>query len=137
MLKKVDHIGFAVYSIDQARVFYEKALGLTCDRIEKIESQQVRTAFFSLGETRIELLEPTDPASPLARFLTKNGEGMHHIGYLSDNLEAQLEQAEKNGCTIINPEPVVGAGGKRISFLHPGSAHGVLTEICEKKRMRE
>ena len=133
MLKKIDHIGFAVYSIDKARKFYENVLGLTCERIEEVPSQKVRTAFFTVGETHIELLEPTDPSSPIAKFLEKKGEGMHHIGYLSDDIEGQLEQAEKNGCTLINSAPVQGAGEKRIAFLHPKSTHYVLTEICEKK----
>ncbi len=133
MLKKIDHIGLAVHSIDEARKFYENVLGLECERIEEVQSQKVRTAFFTIGETHIELLEPTDPSSPVAKFLEKKGEGIHHIGYLSDDIENQLEQAEKNGCALINPEPVEGAGGKRIAFLHPKSTHGVLTEICAKK----
>jgi len=133
MLKKIDHIGFAVYSIEKARNFYEDVLGLKCERIEEVLSQKVRTAFFTVGETHIELLEPTDPSSPVGRFLEKNGEGIHHIGYLSDDIEGQLEQAEKNGCTLINSAPVQGAGEKRIAFLHPKSTHYVLTEICEKK----
>jgi len=133
MLKKIDHIGFAVHSIDTARVFYEKVLGLQCERIEEVQTQKVRTAFFTLGETHIELLEPTGPESPVAGFLEKHGEGIHHIGYLCDDIEAQLDRAEKNGCTLINSSPVQGAGGKRIAFLHPKSSHGVLTEICEKK----
>ncbi len=133
MLKKIDHIGIAVYSIEKARNFYEDVLGLKCERIEEVHSQKVRTAFFTVGETHIELLEPTDPSSPVARFLEQKGEGIHHIGYLSDDIEGQLEQAEKKGCTLINPTPVEGAGEKRIAFLHPKSTHGVLTEICEKK----
>ena len=132
MLKQIDHIGFAVYSIEKARKFYEEILGLPCERIEEVPSQKVRTAFFALGETHLELLEPTDPSSPIAKFLEKNGEGIHHIGYLSDNLEKQLERAEGKGCKLINSTPVKGAGGKQIAFLHPKSAHGVLTEICEK-----
>ena len=133
MLQKIDHIGFAVHSIDKARVFYEKVLGLQCERIEEVETQKVRTAFFTLGETHIELLEPTGPESPIARFLEKNGEGIHHIGYLSDDIEAQLKTAEENGCILINTTPVPGAGGKQIAFLHPKSSHGVLTEICAKE----
>jgi methylmalonyl-CoA epimerase len=133
MIRKIDHIGFAVHSIEEARKFYEKVLGLTCERIEEVPSQKVRTAFFTAGETHIELLEPTDPSSPVAGFLEKRGEGIHHIGYLSDNIEGQLALAEKNGCTLINAAPVEGAGKKRIAFLHPKSTHGVLTEICEKK----
>jgi methylmalonyl-CoA epimerase len=130
MVKKIDHLGIAVHSIADARVFYEKVLGLRCERIEEVESQQVRTAFFRLGETHIELLEPTGPDSPVARFLEKHGEGFHHIGYLSDDLEAHLRLAEQFGCRLINQAPVVGAAGKQIAFLHPRSTHGVLTEIC-------
>jgi len=133
MLKKIDHIGFAVHSIEEARLLYEKVLGLTCERIEEVPSQMVRTAFFSIGDTHIELLEPTDPSSPIAKFLEKKGEGFHHIGYLVDDLEAQLQTAEQNGCALTSRKPVEGAGGKRIVFLHPKSAHGVLTEICEKQ----
>lgn len=131
MVKKIDHIGIAVHSIDQARIFYEQVLGLHCDRIEEVASQKVRTAFFSLGETHIELLEPMAADSPVARFLETRGEGFHHIAYLSDNVEQQLEQARTAGCTLINEQPVPGAGGKTIAFLHPRSTHGVLTELCE------
>ena len=130
MLKKIDHIGIAVHSIDRARVFYEQALGLTCERIEEVAAQQVRTAFFSLGETHIELLEPMDTSSPIARFLEKRGEGFHHIAYVSDNLEEELVTVKSSGCKLINEQPVNGAGGKRIAFLHPKSSGGVLTELC-------
>ena len=133
MLKKIDHIGMAVHSIDQARLFYENVLGLKCEKIEEVRAQNVRTAFFSIGAIHIELLEPTTPDSPIAKFLHKKGEGIHHIGYLSDNLEHQLQKAEKNGCALINHVPVEGAGGKSIAFLHPKSTHGVLTELCEQK----
>ena len=132
MVNKIDHLGIAVYSIAQARKFYENILGLSCDRIEEVESQKVRTAFFSVGETHIELLEPTDPESPIAKFLSKHGEGIHHIGYLSDSIEQELDRARENDCRLINETPTIGAGGKRIAFLHPKSTHGVLTEICSK-----
>jgi len=132
MLKKIDHIGIAVHSIDAARKFYEDALGLICRRIEEIESQKVRTAFFTLGETHIELLEPTAPDSPIARFLEKRGEGIHHIAYLSDNLEEQLQRLKDHDCRLIDEQPITGAGGKQVAFLHPHSTFGVLTEICEK-----
>ncbi len=131
MLKKIDHIGIAVHSIDQARTFYEQALGLECERIEEVASQKVRTAFFTLGETHIELLEPMDDSSPIAKFLEKRGEGIHHIAYLSDDLATQLEKARESGCMLINEHPVTGAGGKQIAFLHLKSTGGVLTEICE------
>ncbi len=132
MVHKIDHLGIAVRSIAQARKFYENVLGLSCERMEEVESQKVRTAFFTVGETHIELLESTGPDSPIARFLEKHGEGIHHIGYLSDNIEQELDNARENGCQLINDEPVAGAGGKRIAFLHPNSTHGVLTEICSK-----
>lgn len=130
MLKKIDHIGIAVHSIAAARAFYEDALGLTCSRIEEVASQKVRTAFFTLGETHIELLEPTAPDSTIARFLEKRGEGIHHIAYQSDNLEEQLRQAKDNGCRLIHEKPITGAGGKQVAFLHPQSTFGVLTELC-------
>ncbi len=136
MLKKIDHIGFAVRSIAEARRFYEQTLGLVCERIEEVESQKVRTAFFRLGETCLELLEPTAPDSPIARFLEKRGEGIHHIGYLSDDLERDLARARDRGCTLIDTRPRPGAGGKRIAFLHPASTHGVLTELCERNPSR-
>ena len=133
MVKKIDHLGIAVHSIAQARIFYENVLGLSCERIEEVASQKVRTAFFTIGDTHIELLEPTEPDSPIARFLDKHGEGIHHIGYLSNDIEQELDRARENGIQLINEEPVVGAGGKLIAFLHPKSTHGVLTEICSKK----
>jgi methylmalonyl-CoA/ethylmalonyl-CoA epimerase len=133
MVNKIDHLGIAVHSIAQARIFYENVLGLSCERIEEVASQKVRTAFFTIGDTHIELLEPTEPDSPVARFLDKHGEGIHHIGYLSNDIEQELDRARENGIQLINEEPVAGAGGKLIAFLHPKSTHGVLTEICSKK----
>jgi len=131
MLKKIDHIGIAVRSIAEARKFYEDGFGLTCERIEEVASQKVRTAFFSLGETHIELIEPMTSDSPIAVFLDKRGEGIHHIAYLSDDLEAQMQQVKEQGCRLINEIPVAGAGDKKIAFLHPKSTHGVLIELCE------
>lgn len=137
MLKKIDHIGIAVHSITQARVFYEQALGLHCEQIEKIPSQQVRTAFFSLGETKIELLEPMGEDGPIAKFLERQGEGVHHIAYYSDDVAAQLEKAAQAGCRLINQTPIPGAGGKQIGFLHPKSTNGVLTEFCSTPHVPE
>jgi methylmalonyl-CoA epimerase len=130
MLQKIDHIGIAVHSIARARIFYEQSLGLQCERIEEVVEQKVRTAFFPLGDTHIELLEPMATDSPIARFLEKKGEGVHHIAYLSDDLPGQLDQARTTGCKLINEQPVNGAGNKQIAFLHPKSSHGVLTELC-------
>ncbi|MHB8810684.1 MAG: methylmalonyl-CoA epimerase [Desulfobulbaceae bacterium] len=134
MVSKIDHLGIAVHSIAAARVFYEQVLGLVCHGIEEVETQKVRTAFFTVGDIHIELLEPTAPDSPVARFLEKHGEGFHHIGYLSDRIEDEMERARAQGCQLINTSPVAGAGGKRIAFLHPRSTHGVLTEICEREQ---
>jgi len=132
MVKKIDHLGIAVYSIAEARTFYEEVLGLSCERIEEVKPQQVRAAFFTIGETHIELLEPTAAESPIAKFLARHGEGIHHISYLSDNLEAQLDRAREHGCQTVTDSPVEGAGGKRIAFLHPKTTHGVLTELCDQ-----
>lgn len=131
MLKKIDHIGIAVHSIEEARPFYEKTLGLAFEGEENVTEQHVKTAFFAIGETQIELLEPTSPESPLHKFLETRGEGIHHIAYRSDNLEENLEAARQNGCNLINEKPITGAGGKQIAFLHPKSTFGVLTELCE------
>jgi len=133
MLKKIDHLGIAVRSIDEARKFYEDILGLECEGEEMVESQNVKTAFFSVGETHIELLEPISDDSPVAKFLDRKGEGVHHVAYLVDNIEVQLESAGAAGCRLINEIPVQGAGGKKVAFLHPKSSLGVLTEFCEKE----
>lgn len=133
MIKKIDHIGIAVNSIEKARDYFEKTLGLTCEGVETVESQKVKTAFYSVGEVHIELLEPTSGDSAVAKYLGKNGEGVHHIAFKTDNVEDQLDQAEKSGCSLINKTPVDGAGGKKIAFLHPKSTFGVLTEFCFKE----
>jgi methylmalonyl-CoA/ethylmalonyl-CoA epimerase len=130
MLKKIDHIGIAVRSIDTARNYYEKTLGMSCEGIEVVESQKVKTAFFTIGETHIELLEPTSDDSPIAKFLERNGEGIHHIAYETDDISRQLDLASEAGCRLINETPIEGAGGKMVAFLHPKSTHGVLTEFC-------
>ena len=131
MIRKIDHIGIAVPSIEEASIYYEKVLGLICEKIEEVESQKVRTAFFDAGGVHIELLEPTSPESPVARFLEKNGgPGVHHVAFESDDITAQIARAREEGCRLIHETPVTGAGGKQIAFLHPKSTFGVLTEIC-------
>ncbi|MCF8056502.1 MAG: methylmalonyl-CoA epimerase [Desulfocapsa sp.] len=130
MLKKIDHLGIAVHSIAEARHFYETVLGLTCEKEEEVASQKVRTAFFVLGETHIELLEPTADDSPIAKFLSSRGEGLHHVAYRSSDVDEQLRQAKDKGCTLIHATPITGAGNKQVAFLHPKSSHGVLTEFC-------
>jgi len=132
MLEKIDHIGIAVRSIDQAKPFFEKVLGLPCEGEEVVESQKVKTAFFAVGEVHIELLEPTSDDSPIAKFLENKGEGIHHIAYKTDDIENQLGQAKESGCRLIHEKPITGAGGKQVAFLHPKSTYGVLMEFCSK-----
>jgi methylmalonyl-CoA/ethylmalonyl-CoA epimerase len=103
---------------------------LKCERIEEVPSQKVRTAFFSVGEVHLELLEPTSDESPVAKFLAERGEGIHHLAFATDAIAAQLQQAKAAGIRLINETPVPGAGGKQVAFLHPKSTRGVLTELC-------
>jgi len=130
MLEKIDHLGIAVNSIEEARQFYENVLGLHCEKTEEIASQKVRTAFFRIGEIHIELLEPTSKDSPIAKFLESRGEGIHHVSYKSSDISAELEKAAAADCRLIHNKPITGAGGKQVAFLHPRSTHGVLTEFC-------
>ncbi len=134
MLNKIDHLGIAVRSLDEAVPYYEKALGLKCQHREEVPSQKVRTAFFAVGEVHLELLEPTDPESPIAKFLEKNPSGgIHHIAFGTDRIEDQLKQAAGAGVRLIHEQPIDGAGGKLVAFLHPKSTFGVLTEFCMPK----
>jgi methylmalonyl-CoA/ethylmalonyl-CoA epimerase len=134
MITKIDHLGIAVPSLDQAVSYYEKALGLKCDRREEVASQKVRTAFFTVGDVHLELLEPTSPESPIAKYLEKNPSGgIHHIAFGTDDVESQLHQASDAGVKLINEKPFDGASGKLVAFLHPKSTFGVLTELCMPK----
>lgn len=134
MINKIDHLGIAVRSLDEAVPYYEKALGLKCEHREEVPSQKVRTAFFSAGEVHLELLEPTSPESPIAKFLEKTpAGGIHHIAFGVDNVQAQLQQAADAGVRLINDKPFEGAAGKLVAFLHPKSTLGVLTEFCAPK----
>ena len=133
MIGKIDHLGIAVKSLDESIPYYEKTLGLKCEHIEEVESQKVKTAFFDVGGTHIELLEPTADDSPIAKFLESKGEGIHHIAFGTDDIEAQLQQAADSGARLIHEKPIEGAGDKLVAFLHPKSTHGVLTEFCTPK----
>jgi methylmalonyl-CoA/ethylmalonyl-CoA epimerase len=133
MIKQIDHLGIAVRSLDETVPVYEKALGLRCEHREEIASQKVRTAFFDVGGVHLELLEPTSPQSPIAKFLADRGEGIHHIAFRTDNITGQLAQAAGAGVRLINEKPLEGAAGKLVAFLHPKSTHGVLTELCASK----
>lgn len=129
----IEHIGIAVKSIAEALPFYEKVLGLKCYNIEEVADQKVKTAFFKIGETKIELLETTDPEGPIGKFIEKRGEGIHHIAFAVENIEERLRQAEEAGIRLIDSVPRKGAEGLSIAFLHPKSTLGVLTELCEDK----
>lgn len=134
MLQRIDHLGIAVKSLAEAIPYYEKALGLKCEHVEDVPSQKVRTAFFPCGEVHLELLEPTDPESPIAKYLERNpAGGIHHIAFATDAIEAQLQQARDAGVRLVHETPVDGAGGKQVAFLHPKSTFGVLTEFCMPK----
>lgn len=132
MITGIDHLGIAVRNLDEAIPRYEGVFGFTCEKIETVASQKVRTAFFDVNGVHIELLEPTDEESPIAKFIAKNGEGIHHLAFAADDVQQQLDQAETAGVQLINKQPIVGAGGKQVAFLHPKSMGGVLTEICSQ-----
>ncbi|MFP4557650.1 MAG: methylmalonyl-CoA epimerase [Bacteroidales bacterium] len=132
-VKNIEHIGIAVKSLDEAIPFYENVLGLKCYNIEEVKEQKVKTAFFKVGEVKIELLESTDPEGPIGKFIEKKGEGVHHIAYAVDKIEEQLETFEEKGVRLIDKTPRKGAEGLDIAFLHPKSTYGVLTELCEDK----
>jgi methylmalonyl-CoA/ethylmalonyl-CoA epimerase len=128
---KIDHLGIAVRSIDEASRFYRDALGLECTGTEEVPDQKVRVAFFPIGDTRIELLEPTADDSPIAKFLAKKGPGLHHIAYRVADLPATLAALKSAGVRLIDESPRPGAHGMQIAFAHPNSTSGVLTEFCQ------
>ncbi|MBK8883574.1 MAG: methylmalonyl-CoA epimerase [Bacteroidales bacterium] len=130
----IEHIGIAVASLEKAISFYEGVLGLKCYKIEEVADQKVRTAFLLVGETKIELLESTDPEGPIGKFIEKRGEGIHHIAFAVEKIEAHLAHAESEGVKLIDSVPRKGAEGLDIAFLHPKSASGVLIEFCEDKK---
>ncbi len=129
----IEHIGIAVKNLDESIRYYEKVLGLECYNIEEIKDQKVKTAFFMVGDTKIELLESTDSEGPIGKFIEKRGEGIHHIAFAVQNIEDKLKHAEENGIRLIDSAPRKGAEGLDIAFLHPKSTFGVLTELCEDK----
>lgn len=133
MIKKVDHIGIAVQSLEKALPFYTEVLKLPLIAIEEVESEKLRVAFLSAGETKIELLEPASPESTVAKFIEKRGEGIHHVALGVESIEERMKEMKRNGIRMISDEPKIGAGGAHVAFMHPKSASGVLYELCEKK----
>jgi methylmalonyl-CoA/ethylmalonyl-CoA epimerase len=128
-MTKLDHIGIAVRSLASAKIYED--LGLTIEHVETVETQRVKTAFLSVGDATLELLEPTSPDSPIAKFIEKRGEGIHHICLRVENIEAHLERLKAAGYRLINEAPVPGAHGCRVAFLHPSAGNGVLIELSE------
>ena len=126
----IEHIGIAVNSLEESIPYYEKVLGLECYAIEEVADQKVRTAFFKVGETKIELLESTDPEGPIGRFIEKKGTGVHHLAFAMDRVGEALQNAADQGVRLIDEKPRKGAEGLQIGFLHPKSTQGVLTEFC-------
>ena len=126
----LDHIGIAVRSLESAKIY--ELLGLSVQHTEVVETQKVKTAFLSVGDSNLELLEPTSPDSPIAKFIEKRGEGIHHICLRVENIEAHLERLKAEGYRLVNESPVPGAHGCRVAFLHPSAGNGVLIELSEK-----
>ena len=131
MLQKINHIGIAVQSLDETLPFYRDGLKMPFCGIEEVADQKVRVAMLGIGESKIELLEPTSPESPIAKFLEKNGPGIHHIAYEVDDVAQAIEQMIAEGARMVDQVPRDGAHGTRIAFVHPKSSYGVLTELCQ------
>ena len=137
MLKKIYHLGYAVEDISAAARFYEKHFGARVGEPEEVEEQGIVATMFDVGESRIELLEPTRPDSPVDKFLKKRGEGFHHVAFQVEDLDRALKELKESGVELVDEEPRIGAGGTRTAFLHPKGAHGVLTELVELPKARE
>jgi len=131
LIKGIHHVGLAVANLDDALKTYKLALGLEPSFVKEVKDQKIRVASFTLGDSSIELFEPTDPTSTVAAFLAKRGEGMHHIALAVDDIRSALEAAQKAGATAIDREPRIGAEGQLIAFLHPKSTKGTLVELCQ------
>lgn len=132
MIEKIDHLGIAVESLAETIPVFRDILGLELVEEEEVPDQKVRVAKFRAGDVDIELLEPTSPDSPIAKFLSKRGQGIHHIAYETDDISSQIEKLVDEGARMIDNVPRIGAGGKRIAFVHPKSTAKILTEICEE-----
>jgi len=129
---KIDHLGIAVNSIEEGKQFWMNVLGLQFEGSETVAEQKVTTGFFPVGESEVELLESTSPDGPIAKYLEKRGEGIQHIAFRVENIEAALEELKSKGVQLIDQKPRIGAGGAKIAFLHPKATRGVLVELCER-----
>ncbi len=130
---KIDHLGIAVNSIDEGKNFWTDVLGLDFEGTETVEAQKVTTAFLPVGESEVELLESTAPDGPVAKYIEKKGQGVQHVAFRVENIDAALEELKEKGIKLIDQTPRNGAGGARIAFLHPKATNGVLVELCERK----
>lgn len=133
-LKKIEHIGIAVKSLTSSNDLFAKLLGVTHYKTEEVISEGVNTSFFKTGENKIELLEATNADSPIAKFIDKRGEGIHHIAFDVDDIVAEMQRLEKEGFILLNKEPKKGADNKLVCFLHPKGTNGVLVELCQEVR---
>ena len=131
-MKKIEHIGIAVKDLEQANQLYSTLLNTHPYKEEKVESEGVVTSFFKTGESKIELLAATNENSPIAKYINKRGEGIHHIAFYVDHIEEEIERLQKEGFVLLNEQPKKGADHKKVAFLHPKSANGVLVELCEE-----
>lgn len=131
-ISHIEHIGIAVKNLEESIKYYENVLGLKCYAVEEVKDQRVKTAFFMVGQTKIELLESTDTEGPIGKFIEKKGEGIHHLAFAVNNVAEALTEAEQKGIQLIDKAPRKGAEGLNIAFLHPKSTSGVLTELCSK-----
>lgn len=129
-ISHIEHIGIAVKSLEEAIPYYEQVLGLKCYAVEEVADQKVKTAFFKVGDVKIELLESTDPEGPIGKFIEKKGQGIHHLAFAVDNVNEALTEVESKGVALIDKNARKGAEGLNIGFLHPKSTLGVLTELC-------
>ncbi len=133
MLRKIEHLGIAVANIEESLKIYETLLGTNCYKTESVESEGVKTAFLQVGESKIELLEASNPSSPIAKFLEKKGPGIHHIAFDVENIEAEIARLTSQGFELIHTSPKDGADNKLIAFLHPKSTGSILIELCQEK----
>ncbi len=133
MIKKIEHLGIAVSNIKESLKVFEALLGTNCYKLEEVESEGVKTAFLQVGESKIELLEATNPDSPIAKFLEKRGKGIHHIAFEVDDIKSEIARLSKEGFILIHETPKDGADNKLIAFLHPKSTESILIELCQEK----
>ncbi|HYK76067.1 MAG TPA: methylmalonyl-CoA epimerase [Daejeonella sp.] len=131
MMNKIEHIGIAVKNLENASLVYQKLLGVSSYKTEEVISEQVITEFFQVGENKIELLVGTSAESPISKFIEKRGEGIHHIAFEVDDIEAEMERLKQEGFILLNEKPKKGADNKLVCFVHPKNTHGVLIELCQ------